>query len=163
MILGRRQGNEQWQIVVTLNGRHLDDRLVTAGDVALDISLPGNAPSRHNVIEVTASSARVSRDICDRGPELLAEVVHGTDLLPGPQTFRDSLSDLTDPHATRLDSEQRSAFFCRRFGGDRASVGLALPKSKRQGRRIGLRFAERCGASGMGKYAAGGMGTGFRR
>ncbi len=96
MVLGRLQANEQWQIVVTLNGRHLDDRLVTAGKLELDIPLPGDAPRRHNVIEVTANAAHISREVCDRGPELFAEVVQGTDLLPGPQIFRDTLSDLTE-------------------------------------------------------------------
>ena len=132
MVLGRQQGNEQWQIVVTLNGRHLDDRLVTAGKVELDIPLPGNAPSRHNVIEITASSAQASREVCDRGPELFAEVVHGTDLLPGPQTFRDSLSDLTD--RMQLDWTLTSAPLSFADALLATELLLALPSPSRNGR-----------------------------
>ena len=95
MVLGPQPGGGRWQLIITLNGRHVDDQLVSAGNVQLGISLPEDTPQRRNTIEITASAARQNNGECDRGPELFAEILDETTLVPGQQAFGDALSKLT--------------------------------------------------------------------
>lgn len=95
MVLGPQPDGGRWQLVVTLNGRYLDDRLANAGHVQMEIRLPSGTTQRRNTIEITASAAQQNYGECDRGPEIFAEVSDTTSLVPGPQTFGDVLSNLT--------------------------------------------------------------------
>ncbi|SMX38248.1 hypothetical protein OCA8868_01756 [Octadecabacter ascidiaceicola] len=96
LALGRQSLEDQWTIVVTLNGRLLRQDLLTPTTTRFDalVSLPAEMISANNVIEVTASSSRTTQNDCSQPPALIAEMLPNTALIAGESVFSDALSIL---------------------------------------------------------------------
>ena len=96
MIFGRLIGGHSWSFTITLNNRlvfqdHIDG---TQSDYSVLIELPDSMQTSHNEIEFVATSSASRDGRCDRGPELVAEMLPETKLVLGDLTYSDPLTEL---------------------------------------------------------------------
>lgn len=96
MMLGQLTLEANWYVTVTLNGRLIEDRFVKSGVVELSLPLSQKAHRLNNVIEISASAHQNKTGVCDRGPEILAEILSETTLIAGAHSYRDSSTHVMD-------------------------------------------------------------------
>ncbi len=91
--LGRLPLGDQWQIIVTMNDHLLGQTLVDGdlGAFHLSVNLPLSDPVPRNEIEISVQSTGTQDDICGQGPDLVAELLPATRLLPGDAAYGDAL------------------------------------------------------------------------
>ncbi|MEP5761695.1 MAG: hypothetical protein ABJ327_20750 [Litoreibacter sp.] len=96
LALGRQALHDQWSIIVTLNGRLVDETLLDSATTHLKtrIELPTDLIAAANSIEIIAASTRTHDSECNRPIELVAEMLPETALIAGDATFADPLSQL---------------------------------------------------------------------
>lgn len=96
LALGRQALEDRWTITVTLNGRFLKQDILEQAATTFDavVTLPLEMMRANNVIEVSASSSRTTRNDCSRPQELIAEMLPNTSLVGGEDVFTDPLGIL---------------------------------------------------------------------
>lgn len=96
MMLGFLEENAHWTVMTTLNGRIVQMDVVPTGQLAFGavVDLPTEFHDAVNVVEVTASSSSTQTGICNDGPELIAEMLTGTQLMGGGQSFTNGVAEL---------------------------------------------------------------------
>ncbi|MEO1555402.1 MAG: cellulose biosynthesis cyclic di-GMP-binding regulatory protein BcsB [Pseudomonadota bacterium] len=96
MTFGRLIGGHSWTFTVTLNKRLVfqDHIAGTQSDYSALIALPINVQSSSNEIEIVATSSAPRGGLCDRGPELVAEMLSKTQLVLGDVPYSDPVTDL---------------------------------------------------------------------
>ncbi|MCY4336656.1 MAG: hypothetical protein OXC60_18530 [Litoreibacter sp.] len=84
-----------WQITVTQNNRLLSHFSGNATQTRVDrrILIPAHSGVAH-VIEITMTSTHERKGECNDGPELLAEILPDTRILPSDELFADSIRSL---------------------------------------------------------------------
>ncbi len=96
MVLGRLVGEQPWSITVTLNKRLVFQDHLTGRDHDFHavIELPAEIQTNTNTLEVLATASNQQDGVCDQGPELVAEMLPSTRLIPGETSFVDPLSQV---------------------------------------------------------------------
>lgn len=96
LALGQVWPDAQWALTVTLNNRLVHQQLVAndAARLSVDVALPHDMQSALNLIEVTASYHHAQDRNCNRGPELVAEMLPDTQLIPGDILYASPLTQL---------------------------------------------------------------------
>ena len=96
LLLGSLPGEAHWTVSVTHNGSIIDVREVPGTSTTLtgNISLENLSFEPSNVIEVSAVSSYETTGLCNNGPDLLAELRSGTQLLGGGEDISGALEDL---------------------------------------------------------------------
>ncbi len=94
MKLGRMFGDDQWFLTVTLNNRLVYQTHVAGTQTEWHtlIDLPVQMHEAANVIDVVASSTAAQNGVCDRGPELVAELLPTSRLIMSGKAFADPLT-----------------------------------------------------------------------
>lgn len=97
MFLARSPQGADWLITITLDDRLLDHVTVQAGQSHFDrrIALPVELDGGPHTIEITATSTAMREGPCDDGPELLAEILPQTRMIPSDIRVQSALSTLT--------------------------------------------------------------------
>ena len=96
--LARLTGGAAWTVTATLNGRivHQERTDVSVGEYRASIDLPPDYHRRGNLLEVRLSADAGHGNLCDRGPEMTAELLGATRLVGGGEMYSDGLLDLRD-------------------------------------------------------------------
>ena len=96
MQLGHLLGNAYWSLAVTLNGRLVFQSNIEGAQGALtaSIDLPTEVQAAENTLEIVATTTRGREGPCDQGPELVAEVLPTSHLIPGEAVFADPVSEV---------------------------------------------------------------------
>ncbi|MEO9576690.1 MAG: cellulose biosynthesis cyclic di-GMP-binding regulatory protein BcsB [Tateyamaria sp.] len=105
MVFGRLIGGHSWTFTITLNNRlvfqdHIDG---TQSDYSVLVELPDAMQMSHNEMEFVATSSAPHTGFCDRGPEMVAEMLPETQLVLSDVTYSGPLTELramlsgTDP------------------------------------------------------------------
>jgi len=104
MRLGQQASDAAWQVRVTLDGRLLADVMSDPATPTLNerIALPrtGGAVQR---LEITASSTASPEGRCTEESSLVAELLPGTRILPGAETYADPITSLREALAGSPD------------------------------------------------------------
>ena len=87
MTLGHLPDRAVWQVIVTLNGHLVHEGLAEAGIYDQAITLMADLHGRENTLEVELRSGYVSPGECARPPEVVAELLPRSQLLPGSEEF----------------------------------------------------------------------------
>ncbi len=96
LALGRHPMAAPWSLTVTLNNRLVHQQAVEASqtELALSVALPTEMQAAVNVIEVTLRATDQHNGPCADRPERIAEMLPGTQLLPGSERYADPLTAL---------------------------------------------------------------------
>ena len=94
--LGDLFGDHSWSLTVTLNNRLLAQDSFDGAERAYvaRIELPTNWQEAENQLEVVATTTARNKGICDRGPELVAEMLPATQLVLGEDIYTSPLEAL---------------------------------------------------------------------
>ena len=89
LALGQLYGDQMWSLTVTLNNRLLVQDSVRGDTRAYEarIALPADWQDAKNQLEVTASTTAWTEGPCNRGPELVAEMLPDTQLVAGDDIY----------------------------------------------------------------------------
>lgn len=92
----------EWQVSVTLDGRHLAHYVLAATTSTLRdrIAIPAQSGAAHT-IEITVTSNFLPEGLCNDGPELLAEILPETRMVASTQMTDDPLTSLIAAMAAR--------------------------------------------------------------
>ncbi len=96
LALGRHPMAAPWSLTVTLNNRLVHQQAVEASqtELALSVALPKEMQSAVNMIEVTLRATDQHNGPCADRPERIAEMLPGTQLLPGHERYADPVTAL---------------------------------------------------------------------
>ena len=96
LVLGRLMGSHAWQLTVTLNNRLVfqDNVPGTQATFRALMELPADIQTSNNQIEIVAASNASTPDTCNRGPELVAELLPQAQLIPGEATYQGPISQI---------------------------------------------------------------------
>lgn len=96
LALGDLFGDHLWSLTVTLNNRLLlqDSFKAEQREYGVRIDLPADWQGAHNQIEIVATTTAQRDGVCDQGPELVAEMLPETQLVPGEEIYAGPIDDL---------------------------------------------------------------------
>jgi hypothetical protein len=96
MVLGPAGPDQDWMLAVTLNNRLVHHAQIagTADGYNTTISLPAEMQSMNNLVEVALSTTREPKDLCDKGPTLLAELLPGTRITASDTPYFDTMAEM---------------------------------------------------------------------
>ncbi|WP_299771021.1 cellulose biosynthesis cyclic di-GMP-binding regulatory protein BcsB [uncultured Tateyamaria sp.] len=96
LALGDLFGDHLWSLTVTLNNRLLlqDSFKSKQREYEARIDLPADWQGAHNQIEIVATTNAERNGVCDQGPELVAEMLPETQLVPGEDVYAGPIDDL---------------------------------------------------------------------
>ncbi|MEO9826012.1 MAG: hypothetical protein ABJF50_16495 [Paracoccaceae bacterium] len=96
MRFGRLLGDQHWAMTVALNERLVFQEHVPGAQTGFQasIDLPADILGANNTLEVVVTSTSPRRGDCDRGPELVAEMLPKSQLIVGDALFVSPLSEL---------------------------------------------------------------------
>ncbi len=96
MLVPAHPQGADWQVTVTQNGRLLSHFTGTADQTRIGarIAIPA-APGPAHTIEITLTSAFLREGECNDGPELLAEILPETQIVPSNMLFDDPVRALS--------------------------------------------------------------------
>ncbi|MFK7878185.1 cellulose biosynthesis cyclic di-GMP-binding regulatory protein BcsB [Roseobacter sp.] len=98
MLFGRLIEPQYWALTVTLNNRLVFQGHITGKETEYNalIDLPREVQAVTNALEVAVTSTAPHGNVCDDGPELVAEMLPASRLIAGNAVFTDPLSKLKD-------------------------------------------------------------------
>lgn len=96
MKLGELPMGAHWHVHVFLNGKLIDDTRTASGILSRSIALPIQAQSRHNVIDIQATSDFDPPGQCNRGMELVADILETSNLQSGTVDFAAPITDVLE-------------------------------------------------------------------
>jgi len=96
LAMGRQPSGTMWSLTVTLNNRLVHQQSIepTQTRYEANVALPKDMQAAVNVIEVTMASKHSSDSECNRGPELVAEMLPDTKLIASESTYSNMLTEL---------------------------------------------------------------------
>ena len=126
MALGSQRLSADWHVVVTLNGKLLFDGFKSPGALSLSLPLAAHKHRRDNIVEITLASTQETPGRCNRGPELVAELLETTAMNPAQASFDDPL--LAVARALKNGWQLKGAGLSPAEGKRAAQILSALPE-----------------------------------